>query len=85
MRKWLKDNPHRISPYDVVVMPQFISVWVLISSVQGSHGDVCQVAEDYEIPVDAVRAALAYYLRFPEVIEARIDANEEVSYLKQVV
>jgi uncharacterized protein (DUF433 family) len=85
MRTWLQDHPHRVSPWDVVVVPRFVSVWAIIGQVEASLGDLDDVAEAYEIPIDAVRAALAYYRRFPEVIEARIDANEGTSYLESLV
>ena len=36
---------------------------------------MCQVAKDYELPVDAVRAAVAYYERNREAIDARLAQN----------
>jgi len=40
-----------------------------------ADNDVCQVAQDYELPVDAVRAAVAYYERNREAIDARLAQN----------
>lgn len=52
-----------------------VSVWVLIGYLEALDGDVEGVAADYELPVDAVRAALLYFHRNPTVIAARIEEN----------
>jgi uncharacterized protein (DUF433 family) len=50
-------------------------VWALVGYWQMVDGDIGQVAADYEIPREAVEAALAYYETHREVIQARLDAN----------
>jgi uncharacterized protein (DUF433 family) len=37
--------------------------------------DVAQVAADYALPSEAVEAAMAYYRRHKDLIDARIVAN----------
>jgi uncharacterized protein (DUF433 family) len=50
-----------------------IEVWALIASYQGgAAGDIDEVAKSYDVPVDAVRAALAYYAREKRAIDARL-------------
>ena len=55
-------------------------VWALIGYYKlGAGGDIDLVAEDYELPRDAVAAALAFYHtheRAHRAISAQIDANE---------
>lgn len=55
-------------------------VWALIGYYKlSAHGNIDTVAEDYEIPCDAVAAALAFYNTNEHAhcaIDARIDANE---------
>ena len=43
--------------------------------LEAVENDVARVADDYEVPREAVEAALAYYRRHREVIDARIAAN----------
>jgi hypothetical protein len=38
-------------------------------------GDVARVAADYALPCEAVKAAIAYYQRHKNLIDARIAAN----------
>jgi uncharacterized protein (DUF433 family) len=55
-------------------------VWALIGYYKlGAHGDIDLVADDYEVPRDAVAAALAFYNsneHAHRAIDAHIDANE---------
>ncbi|HUZ76137.1 MAG TPA: hypothetical protein VMV93_01000 [Chloroflexota bacterium] len=39
--------------------------------------DADQVAADHGVPVEYVRAALAYYERHPEIIDGRLAANND--------
>jgi len=52
-----------------------VSVWALIGYLEALDGDLDRVARDYELPPDAVRAALLYFHRNPTVIAARIEEN----------
>jgi len=47
-----------------------VEVWALVAYYQGADGDIELIAHDYDIPVDAVRAALAYYARERDLIDA---------------
>ncbi len=49
-----------------------VAVWAVIGYLKGVHGDVRQTAEDYEMPLDAVRAAQAYYRKHRYAIDARL-------------
>jgi uncharacterized protein (DUF433 family) len=52
-----------------------VPVWALIGHLRAVDGDVDRVAQDYVIPLDAVRAALAYYERYKPYIDARLLLN----------
>ncbi len=52
-----------------------VPVWVLLGYWQGSAHDAGAVAEAYEVPVEAIAAALAYYRRHWALIDARIALN----------
>ena len=52
-----------------------VPVWALIGQLRVLDGDVDQLARDYELPREAVDAALAYYRRNKEYIDARLLLN----------
>jgi uncharacterized protein (DUF433 family) len=46
-----------------------------IHAAETAEAIVEQTAEEYQLPADAVRAAIAYYQRHVDVINARIVTN----------
>jgi uncharacterized protein (DUF433 family) len=71
----IEPNPHKAGRDEVQIIDANVPVWALIGYLDAVEGDVAQVAEDYEIPREAMLAALAYYRRNIAVIDARIEAN----------
>jgi uncharacterized protein (DUF433 family) len=76
--RWLE--PDALRPAEMRVVEHGIELWALIGYARGLDGTEQEVAERvaqaYDLPVDAVRAALAYYRRHPLQIDARLEANE---------
>ena len=73
IRRWLAPDPHRPSE---MILPEFgVSVWAVVGYARGVDDDVAEVARAYDLPPDAVRAALAYYRRHPLQIDAHLAAN----------
>ena len=54
-----------------------VSVWALIGQLRVRNDDVDLVARDYELPREAVEAALAYYRRNRKHIDAWLLLNSE--------
>jgi len=53
-----------------------VSIWALIAYLQKAvEGDIDRAVTDYEIPVEAVEAALDYYDQHRAIIDARILLN----------
>jgi uncharacterized protein (DUF433 family) len=52
-----------------------VSVWTLIGHLRAIGGDVDQLAADYELPHEAVEAALAYYRQNKDYVDARLLLN----------
>jgi uncharacterized protein (DUF433 family) len=75
IKKYVEPNPNRPGPADVRLVPSAISVWAIIGYLEAAHGDIFQTSADYDIPEEAVRAALAYFCKHREIIDARIAAN----------
>ncbi len=65
----------RSAPHEARLVEHGVSVWALVAYLDVVNGDVRQVAEDYDVPLEAVQAALAYYHRHKDLIDARIAIN----------
>ncbi len=61
---------------DARLKPWGVQVWAIIGYLKAAKGDEEWVAGGYEIPVEAVRAAQAYYKRHKDVIDARLAMND---------
>ena len=72
---WIEPDPHRSGAANARARDYCIHVWALIGHMPSAAWDAEEVARAYDIPVDAARAAHAYYTQHTAVIEARIHAN----------
>lgn len=52
-----------------------VPVWALIGYLPAADGDLGAIAEAYQLPLDAVLAAFAFYARHRAAVDARIAAN----------
>ncbi len=75
---YIEQNPHRPGLDEARLVGYGVAVWALIGYLTGAAGDRERVAEDYDIPVEAVEAAIAYYESHRVVIDARRAANRVV-------
>jgi uncharacterized protein (DUF433 family) len=75
IERYLEPNPNRPGPADWWLKDYGVSVWALVGQWKVEDNNIDRVAAAYEVPRQAVEAALAYYRRHPEVIEARLAAN----------
>ena len=73
--QWIEPDPNRPGAYNVWVVDYCVHVWAIIGYLEAVSGNIDRVAEDYDLPVDAVRAAVAYYRQHKEIIDARLAAN----------
>lgn len=53
-----------------------VPVWAIVGYLRGEGATLVDVAEAYDLPHVAVRAALAYYRQHPALIDARLLLNE---------
>jgi uncharacterized protein (DUF433 family) len=68
-------GPEATGPTGARVAGAGVRVWALIGYLRANEQDIARAAADYEIPVDAVRAALAYYERHRAAIDARLTGH----------
>jgi len=73
--QYIERHPYRSSVADAWLPRYGYSVWILIDALEAEGGDLQHVADGYNIPVDAMQAALAYYFRHKEAIDTRMKAN----------
>ena len=73
--RWIEPHPWKGSAAEARLKDSKISVWAIIGQLRAEGRDVPRVAEDYDIPVEAVEAALAYYREHRAVIDDRLRAN----------
>jgi uncharacterized protein (DUF433 family) len=52
-----------------------VPIWALVGDRHAADGDLGEIAAAYDLPLDAVLAAFAYYARHRAAINARIVAN----------
>jgi uncharacterized protein (DUF433 family) len=71
-------QPHRPDPEEARVVGHGYPVWILVDALVAADHDLARVARDYELPEEAVRAAVAFYDRHRAAIDARIRANAAV-------
>ena len=75
IEKWLEINPAKPIRAEVRTNVGAVPVWAIVGNLDPHAGDIHDLAEAYALPIDAIRAALAYYRRNTSVIDARIEAN----------
>ena len=76
IQRYIEENPLQPGPADARLKDYGTALWALISYLDRAvDGDIEQAAVDYDVPVEAVHAALAYYRRHQAPIDARILLN----------
>jgi uncharacterized protein (DUF433 family) len=75
IERWIRQHPHKRGPAEAVVAESFESVHALVPYLDAVGGDVDRVAEDYDVPREAVEAAIAFYRRHRALIDARVAEN----------
>jgi uncharacterized protein (DUF433 family) len=77
--RYVEETPHYPGPADARLKEFGTAVWALVGYLkQAVAGDVAQAAKDYDVPLEAVQAALAYYRQDEgrrKLIDARITSN----------
>lgn len=73
--RWIERNPNKPSPDEVVIRDFYVPVWALIGDGAANDDYLEQVAAGYELPLEAVEAAVAYYRRNKPFIDVRLAQN----------
>lgn len=74
--QYIERNPHKSGLDEAWLKDYHVPVWALVGYLNlAVAGDIDRVTKDYNLPREAVQAAIAYYRRYHCRIEARIAAN----------
>ncbi len=74
--RYIEENPHKPGPADARLKDAGTAIWALISYLDRAvDGDMAQAALDYQVPLEAIQAARAYYKQHRKLIDARIALN----------
>lgn len=76
IERFIEENPFRPGVADARLTDSGVPVWAIIGYLPAVGDNPDRVAKSYDLPREAVDAALAYYDRHRRVIDARIAANE---------
>jgi uncharacterized protein (DUF433 family) len=70
--RYIKEDPYLKDEAEVRLADSLVHVWAIIGQLKVDDWDVAQVARDYDIPEIEVEAAVAYYGRHKEALDARL-------------
>jgi uncharacterized protein (DUF433 family) len=73
--RYIEENPAKPGPADARLIGYGVPVWALIGYLPAVGRRAQSVAADYDLPLEAVEAALAYYKQHQSAIDARLAAN----------
>lgn len=75
--RYIELDPERPSPSEARLRDAGIHVWALIGHYLFAVGqDLTAVARDYDLPEEAVAAALAFYQKHRHEIDTRLAQNK---------
>jgi uncharacterized protein (DUF433 family) len=75
IERYVEPNPWQPGAEEARLVRLGVPVWALVAHLRALGNNAEQVVEDYDLPPEALQAALAYYRRHKAAIEARIAAN----------
>ena len=75
IERYVEPNPHQPGEAEARLRDYGVSVWALIEYWYGVDFDKAAVGRDYDLPAEAVDAALASHKTHKALIDARIALN----------
>lgn len=76
IREQIELDPSRPGASGARLVGFAVPVWALVGYLKAGDWSVDDAATAFEVPRDAVLAAIAYYELHPAVIEAKLEAND---------
>ncbi len=66
--RYIAPHPTKPGADQVIIADDGVSVWALIGYLRGTDQNAQRVAADYDLPLEAVEAAVAYYQQYKALI-----------------
>jgi uncharacterized protein (DUF433 family) len=73
--RYIELDPDHPSEAEARIAKYGVPVWALVGYAPAARGNLSEVARVYDLPLDAVYAAILYYHRHKAVIDDRRAAN----------
>ena len=70
--RYIAVDPDDPAPHEARLKDSGTPIWALIGYWEGAGRDMTRVATDYDVPLEAVQAAVAYYHRHQAPIDAKL-------------
>lgn len=74
--RYLEPNPNQPWLAEAWLTGYHVRVWALVGALPSVDGDLARLARAYDVPVEAVQAAMAFYRRHKCLIDARLAEND---------
>ncbi|MGI8854738.1 MAG: DUF433 domain-containing protein [Thermomicrobiales bacterium] len=74
--RYIVPHPTKMGVDQAVIAGYGVSVWALVGYLRGTDATAERVAADYDLPVEAVEAAMAYYRQHKALFDSRIAVND---------
>jgi uncharacterized protein (DUF433 family) len=71
--RYIEPHPRKPGVENARLARYGYSVWILIDALRAAENDVARIADEYDVPADAIRAALRFYRAHPAEIDAQIN------------
>ena len=81
--KWLEPKPYKKHTRQLGIKGRNMIVWNLVAEIVKGQRTLQEIAEDYELPEEAVREALDYFYANRAWIDAETDQLGRALGLKQ--
>ncbi len=74
--QYIAPHPTKQGADQAIIAGHGVSVWAVIGYLHGTSESMPNVAADYDLPVEAMEAAMAYYQQHKALIDSRIAVND---------
>jgi uncharacterized protein (DUF433 family) len=75
IEKWIEPDPWKMGAEEARIKTYGMNVWAVVGYLKMRDGNPADVAQGYEIPIEAVQAAMAHYRRHQHAIDCRLARN----------
>ena len=79
--RYTEENPYKPGRANARLVDYGIAVCALIGALDAANRNIAEVATDYELPPEAINAAIAFYQRYKAIIDDRRLGDSRVANL----